>query len=111
MRGLPRREPEAEVIPPHTQTPQVGGGFTILALLSNFRSGADMSLSSNWFTHDGRACPVQPDQKVQVRYRNGVESDVILARERRWEAWPSEVGESDWEIVAWRAETGQGETK
>lgn len=55
-----------------------------------------------WNEHDGKSCPVAPDQKVKVRYRNGVESETILAREERWEAWPPEVGESDWDIVNWR---------
>lgn len=43
-----------------------------------------------------------PTDKVLVRYRNGQESDAIEARERRWEAWPREVGETDWDIVAWQ---------
>lgn len=55
----------------------------------------------DWVQHNGATCPVAPDQKVKVRYRNGLESDTILARERRWEAWPSDVGESEWDIVEW----------
>jgi hypothetical protein len=45
---------------------------------------------------------VPVDQKIWVRYRNGVESDVVAARERRGEAWPVEIGESEWDIIAWR---------
>lgn len=56
-----------------------------------------------WTRHSGRVCPVAPEQKVKVRYRNGVESDTIVARERRWEAWPRDVGETEWDIVEWRA--------
>lgn len=58
--------------------------------------------ASRWTQHAGEPCPVLPDAKVRVRYRNAAESDVILAKERRWEAWPPEIGESDWDIVAWR---------
>mgnify|MGYP000114837713 CR=1 FL=1 len=62
--------------------------------------GSGGGLTEGWNRHSGGACPVAPDQKVKVRYRNGVESDTILARERRWEAWP-DVGESGWDIVGW----------
>lgn len=55
-----------------------------------------------WSKHRGGACPVAPDQKVVVRYRNGDLSPKITARERRWEVWPRDIGDSDWDIVAWK---------
>ena len=51
--------------------------------------------------HDGGPMPVPPETKVRVRYRNGSESRTIYARQRRWAAWPTEIRESDWDIVAW----------
>ena len=51
--------------------------------------------------HDGGLMPVAPDTKVRVRYRNGQETPTIYARQRRWTAWPNEIGESDWDIVGW----------
>lgn len=58
-------------------------------------------LQEQWQPHVGDPRPVPPDQEIRVRYRNGVESDAILARERRWEAWPADIGKSDWDIVGW----------
>ena len=52
-------------------------------------------------SHRGGQCPVPPETKVDVRYRNGMVTESIKARERRWEAW-RELGDSDWDIVAWR---------
>lgn len=34
--------------------------------------------------HSGGPCPVASDRKVVVRYRNGIVSSEIVARERRW---------------------------
>jgi hypothetical protein len=59
--------------------------------------------NQGWTRHRGSVCHVAPEQKVKVRYRNGVESDTVVVRERRWEAWPRDVVESDWDIVEWRA--------
>ena len=55
-----------------------------------------------WTDHSGGPCPIPSDRKVVVRYRNGVQSPQITARERRWGAWPSDIGNTDWDIVAWR---------
>ena len=55
-----------------------------------------------WNEHRGGTCPVAAERKVVVRYRNGIQSPEIVARERRWEAWPVSFGDSDWDIVAWR---------
>jgi hypothetical protein len=54
-----------------------------------------------WNDHQGGPCPLAAERKVIVRYRNGVESPELAARERRWESWPRDVGDSDWDIVAW----------
>lgn len=51
--------------------------------------------------HDGGPMPVGPETKVRVRYRNGLETPTIYARQRRWTAWPDERGTSDWDIVGW----------
>jgi hypothetical protein len=59
--------------------------------------------ASEWAPHDGGPCPVRPEQRVTVRYRNGIESPVVEARERRWQCWGEQIGESDWDIIAWRA--------
>jgi hypothetical protein len=59
--------------------------------------------SACWRKHSGGLCPVPPTQRVTVRYRNGEVSEAIMASERRWESWPASVGESDWDIVAFRA--------
>lgn len=58
--------------------------------------------AAEWNTHRGGPCPVSAQTKVEVRYRNGSVSDELEAGKRRWEAWPADVGESDWDIVAWR---------
>jgi hypothetical protein len=60
---------------------------------------------SGWQSHRGGSCPVAPDTKVQVRYRNGVVSDTIPASQRRWEAW-RDLGDTDWDIVQWRSANG-----
>ncbi len=59
-------------------------------------------MEEGWHQHDGGRRPVPPQQKLVVRYRNGTVSPEIEAKERRWEAWPAEIGESEWDIVAWR---------
>ena len=56
---------------------------------------------ATWNDHSGGACPLADEIKVIVRYRNGVESPEITARERRWQSWPRSLGDSDWDIVAW----------
>jgi hypothetical protein len=60
-----------------------------------------------WSDHRGGPCPVGGDKKIVVRYRNGIQSPEIAARERRWEAWPRDIGDSDWDIVAWRLSSSQ----
>lgn len=55
-----------------------------------------------WNHHSGGPCPVAPGTEVLVKYRNGVQSDEILSKQRRWEAWPADIGDSDWDIVEWK---------
>lgn len=55
-----------------------------------------------WFEHRGGPCPVPPEKEVFVKYRNAISSPKVYAKQRRWEAWPSEVGDSDWDIVEWK---------
>ena len=57
--------------------------------------------NSGWSDHHGGEMPATGDRRVLIRYRNGVVSEPILARERRWMAWPADLGDSDWDIVAW----------
>ena len=59
-----------------------------------------------WTKHLGGPCPVSSQTKVQVRYRNGAVCDDVEASKQRWEAWPADVGESEWDIVAWRLAAG-----
>lgn len=63
------------------------------------------SEESNWQSHRGGQCPLPAETKIQVRYRNGVVSDTIQAGQRRWELW-RELGETDWDILAWRRDKG-----
>ncbi|HUE79665.1 MAG TPA: hypothetical protein VMN38_08540 [Sphingomicrobium sp.] len=60
----------------------------------------------SWADHKGGPCPIATERKVFVRYRNGIQSPEIVAKERRWEAWPVNFGDSDWDIVAWRLGPG-----
>jgi hypothetical protein len=55
-----------------------------------------------WKAHNGGPMPAPAGQAVQVRYRNGLIVDVEKAEQRRWNSWGEELGESDWDIVAWR---------
>lgn len=55
-----------------------------------------------WTSHRGGPCPLPPQQKIIVRYRNDMVSEAIEARQRRWVAWGAEIGDSDWDIVAWK---------
>ena len=77
------------------------------AFLSNEPSNGDAgpevapAPSGAWTDHRGGEMPATGDKRVRVRYRNGVVSEPILARERRWMAWPADLGDSDWDIVAW----------
>lgn len=60
------------------------------------------SFNEEWATHEGGSVPVAPDVLVEVRYRIGVVSDPVPAKQRRWESWPADVGQTDWDIVQWR---------
>lgn len=62
-----------------------------------------MAGADEWSEHTGGRRPLPAHQKIKVRYRNGCESDTILACERRWESWPAGLGDSDWDIVAWKS--------
>lgn len=55
----------------------------------------------DWRVHDGTEMPVDPRSMVEIRYRNGI-CAVAKAGQRRWIGWPDEIGESGWDIVAWR---------
>jgi hypothetical protein len=55
-----------------------------------------------WLVHDGGDVPVRAHVEVQVRFRNGQVSEPVYAAKRRWKAWPADIGDSDWDIVAWR---------
>jgi hypothetical protein len=52
--------------------------------------------------HYGGPATLNPHDLVIVRYRNGEVYGPVECGKRRWKAWPSEIGESDWDIVAWR---------
>ena len=55
----------------------------------------------SWELHTGRHCPVSPETKVDIRYRNGTLDEGILARQRRWELW-RDIGETGFDIVDWQ---------
>lgn len=55
-----------------------------------------------WHLHEGGRMPTGPKMKVIVRYRCGSISTEIEAGQRRWESWRADIGESAWDIVAWR---------
>jgi hypothetical protein len=57
-----------------------------------------------WNIHRGGPSPVSPTTKVRIRYRNGVICDEVEAGHRRWERWPADVGEGEWDITAWPAD-------
>ncbi len=59
-----------------------------------------------WNRHSGGPCPVALGTEVVVKYRNGLQSDEILAKQRRWEAWSTDTGDSDWDIVKWKLASG-----
>lgn len=60
--------------------------------------------ADGWIDHDGGEMPIPGDRRVRVHYRNGTTSDPVLARQRRWKAWKTDIGESDWDIVSWSPE-------
>ncbi len=69
----------------------------------NNDEGSDATKHADgWTEHRGGEMPATSDRPIHVRYRNGAISETILARQRRWNAWPADVGDSDWDIVAWK---------
>ena len=63
------------------------------------RNRGTMASSDNWRTHRGGDCPVQPTDRVMIRFRNGHEEGPTPASNWRWRSWPE--GPSDFDIVAW----------
>jgi hypothetical protein len=55
-----------------------------------------------WFNHSGGPSPLGAKTVVIVRYRCGAGSKPIEAGTHRWQSWPSEIGETAFDIVAWR---------
>lgn len=66
----------------------------------------DKNEQVEWMPHEGGPMPARADNLVEVTYRNGVISEPVPAKQRRWEAWPQDVGETDWDIIAWRGASG-----
>lgn len=62
-----------------------------------------------WIEWGGGPCPVAPETKVQVRYRNGRTSYPCSAWSFAWERGPLSV--SDYAIVAYRVEPKQEELR
>lgn len=62
----------------------------------------DKNFNNEWTPHEGGAIPVAAEVLVEVRYRDAVVSDPVRAKQRRWESWPSDLGDTAWDIVQWR---------
>ena len=57
---------------------------------------------SNWLKHEGGPAPVISKTLVVLRYRCGLLSQPVEAGSHRWQGWPTDMGESAFDIVAWR---------
>ena len=55
-----------------------------------------------WLNHEGGPAPVAPKRLVVLRYRGGALSQPVEAGTHRWQRWPADMGESAFDIVAWR---------
>ena len=55
-----------------------------------------------WLDHDGGPAPVVAKMRVVLRYRCGLLSQPVEAASHRWQSWPVDMGESAFDIVAWR---------
>ena len=55
-----------------------------------------------WLKHEGGLAPVVPKTLVVLRYRCGTRSRPVEAGSHRWQSWPADMGESAFDIVAWR---------
>jgi len=53
-----------------------------------------------WRDHKGEGCPTESQTAVIIRFRNGQEAGPAPAGNWRWQRWS--IGETDWDIVAWR---------
>ena len=53
-----------------------------------------------WREHGGGDCPTDPQAAVIIRFRNAQEAGPAPAGNWRWPLWS--IGETDWDIVAWR---------
>ena len=59
-------------------------------------------LEGGWTVHRGGEMPAIGDRNVCVRYRNGIVSEPVAPHQRRWKSWSVDIGDSDWDIVAWK---------
>ena len=57
---------------------------------------------SGWLDHYGGPAPVVAKTHVILRYRCGTLSQPVEAGSHRWQSWPADMGESAFDIVAWR---------
>ena len=55
-----------------------------------------------WLNHEGGPAPVAPKTFVVLRYRCGTVSQPVEAGSHGWQSWPADMGESAYDIVAWR---------
>ena len=56
----------------------------------------------SWLDHEGGPAPVVAKTRVVLRYRCGLLSQPVEAASHRWQSWPVDMGESAFDIVAWR---------
>ena len=59
-------------------------------------------LELRWLDHHGGPAPVVPKTLVVLRYRCGTLSQPVETGSHRWQSWPPDMGESAFDIVAWR---------
>lgn len=94
--------------PPHRAGPDAARICTALAGLigpptepqaKSHRVGIQ-EMAGTWKRHDGSDCPTESQTAVLIRFRNGQEAGPGPAAHWRWKLWS--IGESDWDIVAWR---------
>lgn len=95
-------------VPPHRAGPDAER--ICAALASIMRQGANSAAvdkadrdqldPAKWQRHTGEACPIEPKTEIMVQFRNGQEAGPAPASDWRWKLWS--LGESDWDVVAWR---------
>jgi hypothetical protein len=54
-----------------------------------------------WIEHDGAGCPVGPQQRVRVRYRNGLLGKGMAAK---FYGWGNRAEDPNFDVVAYRVE-------